>query len=208
MMSARSLFIISVVKPGTGLCCQTPPSSSSRLPRPVIAAPSLPDDHCEMKVTRGLACARATPGRPAIAAAPAVPARNLRRRTSICSSLGTVLLPDILGQSGRRASRFRCRAGEAKVRGGALQFTREDTDPPRMQLGLSWSSGPRASRSLMRMSERDARGPEDHEHLFLVMALMSVSATGVARSDERQRRSAQNSWMRLQPSRRLSRSVA
>ncbi len=55
MMSARSLFIISVVKPGTGLCCQTPPSSSRRLPSPEIAAPSLPADHCEMKVTRGLA---------------------------------------------------------------------------------------------------------------------------------------------------------
>src|SRR6185312_4445582 len=34
-----------------------------------------------------------------------------------------------------------------------------------MKLGSSSSSGPRASRSLMRMSERDARGPEDHEHL-------------------------------------------
>ena len=82
-----------------------------------LERPSLPDDHCEMKVTRGLTCARPTPGRPAIAAAPAVPARNLRRRTSMCSSLGTVLLPDILGQSGRRASRFRRRAGEARVIG-------------------------------------------------------------------------------------------
>src|SRR5260221_2907996 len=37
-----------------------------------------------------------------------------------------------------------------------------------MKLGLSSSSGPRASRSLMRMSERDARGPEEHKHLFLI----------------------------------------
>ena len=55
MICARSLFIISVVKPGTGLCCQTPPRSSNNLPSAEIAAPSLPADHCEMAVTRGLA---------------------------------------------------------------------------------------------------------------------------------------------------------
>ena len=50
-----------------------------------------------------------------------------------------------------------------------LQFsTGEDTDPPRVKLGLPSSSGPRTSRSLMGMSERDARGPEEHEHLFLI----------------------------------------
>ena len=31
--------------------------------------------------------------------------------------------------------------------------------------GESWSSGPRASRSLMTMSERDARGPKEHDAL-------------------------------------------
>ncbi len=75
--------------PGTGLCCQMPPSSSSRLPSPVIAAPSLPDDHWEMKVTRGFACGHAAPEIPAMVAAPAVPARKSRRRTSMRSSLGT-----------------------------------------------------------------------------------------------------------------------
>jgi len=55
MICARNLFIISVVKPGTGLCCQTPPRSSNNLPRAEIAAPSLPADHCEMAVTRGFA---------------------------------------------------------------------------------------------------------------------------------------------------------
>jgi hypothetical protein len=55
MICARSLFIISVVKPGTGLCCQTPPFSSNSLPSAEIAAPSLPADHCEMAVNRGFA---------------------------------------------------------------------------------------------------------------------------------------------------------
>ena len=53
--------------------------------------------------------------------------------------------------------------------GAPLQFpTDEDADPPQMKPRLSSSSGPRASRSLMRMSERDARGPQEHEHLFLI----------------------------------------
>ena len=53
----------------------------------------------------------------------------------------------------------------------ALQFsTDEDTDPPRMKLGLSSSSGPRASGSLMIMSQPEARGPEEDERLFLVGA--------------------------------------
>ena len=52
-----------------------------------------------------------------------------------------------------------------------IQFSTGDhADPPRMKLGLSCSSGPRASRSLIGMSERDARGPEEHEHLFLLVA--------------------------------------
>ncbi|HTE35171.1 MAG TPA: hypothetical protein VK630_01385 [Reyranella sp.] len=53
--------------------------------------------------------------------------------------------------------------------GAPLQFpTGEDADPPRMKPRLSSSSGLRASRSLMHMSERDARSPEEHEHLLLV----------------------------------------
>ena len=55
MICARSLFIISVVKPGTGLCSQTPPSVSNSLPSAVIAAPSLPALHCEITVTFGFA---------------------------------------------------------------------------------------------------------------------------------------------------------
>ena len=80
-------------------------------------------------------------------------------------------------------------AGRRPHRSAPLQFsTGEDADPPRMKLGLSCSSGPRASRSLMLMSERDARGPEEHEHLFLFVALgPAMSATGVARSDEKTR---------------------
>src|SRR5207302_132002 len=39
-MSARSFRSISVVKPGTGLCCQIPPSSSKRLPSSLAAAAS------------------------------------------------------------------------------------------------------------------------------------------------------------------------
>ena len=64
MICARSLFIMSVVKPGTGLCCQTPPRSSNNFPRAEIAAPSLPADHCEMAVIRGFASlwARANAG--------------------------------------------------------------------------------------------------------------------------------------------------
>ena len=54
---------------------------------------------------------------------------------------------------------------------GALP--RVDAEPPGIKLGLSSSSGPRASRSLMRMSERDARGPEEHEHLSLIGAASS-----------------------------------
>ena len=72
MIWARSLFIISVVKPGTGECCQTPPLSSNYLPSAVIAAPSLPADHCEMAVIRGLALwARANAGSASAAADPA-----------------------------------------------------------------------------------------------------------------------------------------
>ena len=55
MICARSLFIMSVVKPGTGLCSQMPPSASNRLPSAVIAAPSLPVLHCEITVTLGFA---------------------------------------------------------------------------------------------------------------------------------------------------------
>ena len=103
MMSARSLFIISVVKPGTGLCCQMPPSSSSRLPSPLIAAPSLPADHCEMNVTRGLACAIA--GRPAITATPAVPARKSRRLESIWTFLRTKIMSgDVLLRQAARVA--------------------------------------------------------------------------------------------------------
>ena len=72
MICARSLFIMSVVKPGTGLCCQTPPRSSNSLPSAEIAAPSLPADHCEIAVMRGLApCARASDGMASAAADPA-----------------------------------------------------------------------------------------------------------------------------------------
>ena len=72
MICARSLFIISVVKPGTGECCQMPPFSSNFLPSAVIAAPSLPADHCEITVRRGLAaCARASGGIARVAADPA-----------------------------------------------------------------------------------------------------------------------------------------
>ncbi len=53
MIWARSLFIMSVVKPGTGLCCQVPPRSSNFLPSAVMAAPSLPVLHCVMTVRRG-----------------------------------------------------------------------------------------------------------------------------------------------------------
>jgi len=38
----------------------------------------------------------------------------------------------------------------------------------------------------MGMSEWDARGPEDHEHLLLISALEVMSATGVARSVEKE----------------------
>src|SRR4051794_20248292 len=73
MIWARSLFIISVVKPGTGECCQTPPFSSNFLPSAVMAAPSLPADHCEIAVRRGLIapCARANAGSASVAADPA-----------------------------------------------------------------------------------------------------------------------------------------
>src|SRR5580658_1709586 len=78
MICARSLFIISVVKPGTGLCSQTPPSASNRLPSVVIAKPSLPALHCEITVTFGLtACARLTPGAARTAADPASKDRRL-----------------------------------------------------------------------------------------------------------------------------------
>ena len=73
MIWARSLFIISVVNPGTGECCQMPPFSSNFLPSAVIAAPSLPADHCEIAVRRGLTapCARANAGSASAAADPA-----------------------------------------------------------------------------------------------------------------------------------------
>src|SRR6185295_3008464 len=55
MIWARSLFIISVVNPGAGECCQVPPFSSNFLPSAVMAAPSLPADHWEITVRRGFA---------------------------------------------------------------------------------------------------------------------------------------------------------
>src|SRR5215470_13843674 len=77
MIWARSLFIISVVKPGTGECCQVPPRSSNFLPSAVMAAPSLPADHCEITVRRGFtAWARTRLG---AASTPAAPASTLRR---------------------------------------------------------------------------------------------------------------------------------
>src|SRR5689334_15783190 len=90
MIWARSLFIISVVKPGTGECCQTPPFSSNFLPSAVIAAPSLPADHCEMAVRRGLTepWARANLGS---ASAAADPASRLRRVVVI----GMAFLPGV-----------------------------------------------------------------------------------------------------------------
>src|SRR5882757_8850444 len=78
MICARSLFIISVVKPGTGLCSQTPPSASKRLPRVLIARPSLPALHCEITVTFGFAdCARAMPEAASVAVVPASSDRRL-----------------------------------------------------------------------------------------------------------------------------------
>jgi len=50
-------------------------------------------------------------------------------------------------------------------------------DSPRMKLGLSSSLGPRASRLLMPMSERDARGPGEHEYLSLVSDASCSAAT-------------------------------
>ena len=77
MICARSLFIISVVNPGTGECCQMPPFSSNFLPSAVMAAPSLPADHCEITVRRGFtAWALARRG---AASRPAVPASMVRR---------------------------------------------------------------------------------------------------------------------------------
>ena len=77
MIWARSLFIISVVNPGTGECCQVPPFSSNFLPSAVMAAPSLPADHCEITVRRGFTpWARERPG---AASRPAVPASMARR---------------------------------------------------------------------------------------------------------------------------------
>ena len=59
-----------------------------------------------------------------------------------------------------------------------IQFSTGDhADPPRMKLGLSCSSGPRASRSLMHMSERDARGPEEHDRLLLVRDVSCLFCT-------------------------------
>ncbi len=81
MIWARSLFIISVVKPGTGLCCQIPPCSSNTLPSALIAAPSLPVDHWEIAVTRGFTapavCARAIAGAASKAAEPASRVRRV-----------------------------------------------------------------------------------------------------------------------------------
>src|SRR5262249_51698393 len=77
MIWARSLFIISVVNPGTGECCQVPPFSSNFLPNAVMAAPSLPVDHCEITVSRGFtawACERR-----GAATTPPAPARMVRR---------------------------------------------------------------------------------------------------------------------------------
>src|SRR5450755_3297375 len=55
MMSARSLFIMSVVKPETGLCCQVAPALVTSSPNAFIASPSAPALHCEMTVMRGSA---------------------------------------------------------------------------------------------------------------------------------------------------------
>ncbi len=57
MMSARSLFIMSVVNPGTGLCCHCAPAFVTRSPNAFMASPSAPAAHCEMTVTRGCAAA-------------------------------------------------------------------------------------------------------------------------------------------------------
>src|ERR1700733_1878950 len=76
MIWARSLFIISVVKPGTGLCSHTPPCRSNSWPSATIAAPLAPELHCEMMVTRGFAgCAR----RRVVTTVAAVPANMARR---------------------------------------------------------------------------------------------------------------------------------
>src|SRR5450432_2357266 len=55
MMSARSLFIMSVVKPETGLCSHFAPALVTSSPNAFMAAPSAPADHCEMALTRGSA---------------------------------------------------------------------------------------------------------------------------------------------------------
>src|SRR4029453_11869825 len=90
MICARSLFIMSVVKPGTGECCHTPPRSSNFLPSAVIAAPSLPADHCEMAVSLGFtAWARAGA---AAATIPAAPARTARRRMAFMAAPPIFLL--------------------------------------------------------------------------------------------------------------------
>src|SRR5450432_3356845 len=59
MMSARSLFIMSVVKPETGLCCQVAPALVTSSPKAFIASPSAPADQCEMTVILGSASTRA-----------------------------------------------------------------------------------------------------------------------------------------------------
>src|SRR5215813_10635302 len=103
MIWARSLFIISVVKPGTGACCHVPPFSSNFLPSAVMAAPSLPADHCEITVRRGLTapCARANAGSASAAADPAS-----RRRLVVVIGMGMFLpgLSFIRGQAARLAS--------------------------------------------------------------------------------------------------------
>src|SRR5664279_5507644 len=68
MMSARSLFIISVVKPDTGLCCQVAPALVTRAPNAFIASPSAPALHCEMTVIRGSARTAAVDRQSALAA--------------------------------------------------------------------------------------------------------------------------------------------
>src|SRR5450432_2407520 len=57
MMSARNLFIMSVVKPETGLCSHFAPALVTRSPKAFIASPSAPADHCEITLMRGSACA-------------------------------------------------------------------------------------------------------------------------------------------------------
>ena len=74
---------------------------------------------------------------------------------------------------------------------------------PRVTFISQWSSGSDGGRAGQEITPAN-------EHLFLPWNLCIAGhfAAIAARHKRVQRRSAQNSWMRLQPSRRLSRSVA